>query len=171
MGGIKVGIFRRARAKASCCAGLPLAGWIELRPVPGNRKKQGKSTVRRPSGSKQKENHRFEVSGSQSIVKAMILRGQHTRHVYRIPPVSESLKDGMKTNGSEIDRSIRKPCDSADHPPTTTDTTGWWNPGGLRPRFVYSLEDPGDCTSAISRFPGGGSNVQLLHRLGPTSTL
>ena len=29
----------RARAKGSCCLGLPLRVWIELDPMPGNRKK------------------------------------------------------------------------------------------------------------------------------------
>ena len=40
----------------------------------------------------------FEVSDSETSVKPMILRGQHTRHLYRILSVSESLTKAMKIN-------------------------------------------------------------------------
>ena len=106
--------------------------------------------VLRPCASKRKKTNGFEASGSRTSVKPMILRGQHTRRLYRILPVSESLKKAMKINGSEIDhprrlittsravessiakhmKNIRKTNDSGDHPPTTTGTTGGGKPGG-----------------------------------------
>ena len=93
-------------------AGLGLApyphGWAGERLEP-----QVIETARKINGSETicfrtlKKTNGFEVSGSTTSARPMILRGQHNRRLYRIPPVSESLKKAMKINSSEIDRSRR----------------------------------------------------------------